>query len=291
MDLKTLQYLLCALVAFAANSVLCRIALGEGYIDANAFTAIRLVSGALTLALVFFLGTKNQARTKQARGSWLGGVALFLYAICFSYAYITLDTGTGALILFGTVQVTMILISVYKGNRLKSLEVIGVLLAFLGIFYLMLPSLSTPSLFGFLLMMIAGVAWGIYSIIGQGSESPLADTTFNFIRTLPLVVILTVVVFIFDNNAEHVSISHKGALYAALSGALASGLGYAVWYKVLPKLNGTLAAVSQLLVPIIAAFGGLVFLSEVLTMRLFVSSVLVLGGICLVIYTRHQIKG
>ena len=183
--IKTITFTVLALVAFAANSVLCRLALGEKTIDASSFTAIRLLSGAIILSVILrFNGKKNNSPTK---GSWLASIMLFLYAAPFSFAYITLDTGTGALILFGAVQITMILLSLISGNRLHVTEWMGVAIAFIGFVYLVLPGVSTPSVAGFSLMTIAGVAWGIYTLKGRGSVNPLSDTAYNFTRSIPSV--------------------------------------------------------------------------------------------------------
>lgn len=208
---------------------------------------------------------------------------LFLYAICFSYAYITLDTGTGALILFGSVQLSMILITLFKGTRLHATEWAGVLISFSGFVYLILPGISTPSLSGFILMTTAGIAWGIYTLVGRGSTNPLADTAQNFLRTLPFIIIISIIA-IFTNH--DIQLSQKGIALAILSGAVASGIGYTIWYMALGGLTATQAAVVQLLVPVIAAAGGVIFVSEVITLRLAFSSVMILGGIFLVVVGR-----
>ncbi len=285
MNTFPLKIILCtcfALLAFAGNSVLCRLALGEHSIDAASFTVIRLLSGiAILLAIVYFRHPNVQP---TAKGSWSAALMLFLYAVTFSFAYISLDTGTGALILFGTVQITMILVSMLSGNRLHVSEWLGVLLAFSGFVYLILPSLTTPSLTGFILMMSAGIAWGIYTLKGRGSVNPINDTAFNFARTLPFILILGAVFY------RDVDISQQGVLLAMVSGALASGLGYAVWYTALGGLSATQAAVIQLLVPVIAAIGGVVFANEMISLRLILSSMMVLGGIMLVILTRYYLQ-
>jgi drug/metabolite transporter (DMT)-like permease len=189
--IKTLIFTVLALVAFAANSVLCRLALGENTIDASSFTVLRLLSGTLVLlAILQIHHTKNKPHSK---GSWTAGIMLFLYAITFSFSYITLDTGTGALILFGSVQITMIFLSIISGNRLHITEWMGVSISFAGFVYLILPGVTTPSVTGFLLMTVAGIAWGIYTLRGRGSDNPLMDTTYNFLRTIPLVILLAIV--------------------------------------------------------------------------------------------------
>ena len=268
-----------ALIAFAGNSVLCRLALAEQTIDAGSFTWIRLLSGVLVLALILAL-SRNAGRA-TSKGSWTGGLSLFVYAVAFSYAYISLDTGTGALILFGSVQITMIIAGLWAGERLNSMQCLGVLLAFAGLVYLIFPSVSTPSLFGFVLMAAAGIAWGVYSMMGKRSTAPLSDTAYNFYRTIPFVIVLAILSF----EGSHVT--RKGVVLAILSGGLTSGVGYAIWYRALEGLSSVQAAVWQLLVPIIAAFGGVLFTSELLSLNLVVSAALVLGGILIVILTKH----
>ncbi|MBT8374859.1 MAG: DMT family transporter [Deltaproteobacteria bacterium] len=268
-----------ALIAFAANSVLCRLALGERTIDASGFTVIRLLAGAMVLfAIISIKGNKTDLVTK---GSWSASLMLFLYAITFSFAYITLDTGTGALILFGSVQITMILLSLISGDRLHITEWTGVIIAFIGFVYLILPGVTTPSAIGFLLMIVAGIAWGVYTLKGRSSDDPLMDTAFNFLRTVPLVIILAII------TVKNVHYSYEGILLAAISGGITSGIGYAIWYVALGGLSATQAAVVQLLVPVIAAIGGIIFVSETLTLRLIVSATMILGGILMVVLGRY----
>ena len=268
-----------ALVAFAANSVLCRLALGEGSIDAASFTIIRLLSGAVVLlAILQLTGKKSLA---PAKGSWSAALMLFIYAGAFSFAYISLDTGTGALILFGAVQLTMISAAVLSGDRLHLSEWTGIAIAFAGFVYLVLPSATTPSFSGFILMTSAGIAWGIYTLMGRRSASPLSDTAYNFTRTLPLLIVMGL---FFIQGAQ---LSAKGILLAVLSGAIASGIGYTIWYMALQGLSATLAAVSQLSVPVIAALGGVVFISESISFRFMLASAMILGGIALVVLGRH----
>lgn len=269
-----------ALFAFAANSVLCRLALGSGAMDAASFTVIRLITGVIVLVVI--ATTQYKSDLIQTRGSWDASLMLFLYAVTFSYAYILLDTGTGALILFGSVQITMILLSLISGTRLQRTEWAGILVAFSGFIYLVLPGVSAPSLSGFLLMTTAGIAWGLYTLKGRRSTNPLMDTTFNFARTIPFVIILLLLTF---QNAE---ISLEGVVLASLSGGLASGVGYTIWYSALKGLSSIQAAVVQLSVPIIAALGGVMIMSESITFRLLLSTSLILGGIILVIFSRYQ---
>jgi drug/metabolite transporter (DMT)-like permease len=269
-----------ALIAFAANSVLCRKALGSGAIDASSFTVIRLLSG--TVVLLIITGATRNTTGTTSKGSWIASFMLFLYAITFSYAYISLDTGTGALILFGSVQITMILMSHISGTRLHITEWAGVIVAFTGFIYLILPGVSTPSAAGFLLMTVAGIAWGIYTLRGRGSSSPLMDTAYNFLRTTPLVLLLAIC------TPGHINYSTEGIVLALISGGVTSGIGYAIWYYALGGLSSTQAAVLQLSVPVIAAFGGVIFVSEAITLRLSVSATLVLGGILMVVLGKYH---
>ena len=209
---------------------------------------------------------------------------LFTYAITFSLAYITLDTATGALILFAAVQISMLLITLFKGTRLSSAEWLGVFTAFTGFVYLVYPDLGTPSAKGFILMSIAGTAWGVYTLNGRGSQDALADTAYNFIRTIPLVLILLLISY---SNANY---SSQGIILAVLSGAIASGIGYSIWYAALKGLSSTQAAVVQLSVPVIAALGGVMFVSEQITQRLIFSLVFILGGILLVVLGKKNVQ-
>jgi drug/metabolite transporter (DMT)-like permease len=277
--LKTILFTGFALIAFAANSVLCRLALGDNIIDAAGFTIIRLSTGALILFLI--LQFKSSNKTIRARGSWTGGFMLFLYAVTFSFAYITLDTATGALILFGSVQTTMILLSLISGNRLHATEWAGVSIAFFGFLYLILPAVKTPSVIGFILMSIAGMAWGVYTLQGRSSKQPIMDTAYNFIRSIVFVIILAVI------TIQQTHYSFKGVLLAIFSGGLTSAIGYVIWYKALGGLSAVQAAVVQLLVPAIAAFGGVIFVSEIISLRLTIAALLILGGILLVVLGRY----
>ena len=281
--LHILAYTSIALFAFAGNSVLCRLALGQNTIDPSSFTLIRLLSGSATLILILYAVNVKEFR-KSSGGSWFSAFMLFLYAITFSFAYISLDTGTGALILFGSVQLSMLVIGALTGNTLRLADYLGIIVAFSGFLVLVLPGSTTPSLIGLLLMTTGGVAWGIYTLRGRGSKSPLSDTTFNFIRTLPLLILL------FIPLSFNFNVSLSGFLYAVLSGALASGVGYAIWYRALTKLSVTQAAVVQLLVPLIAALGGVIFANEVISLRLVLSSALVLGGILIVVLGKHYFE-
>ena len=285
---KTILLTSLALLAFAGNSVLNRMALNSDagqIIDAASFTSIRLISGVLFLLLIIALSAiKNSTSTKTGaqglhlnKGSWLSAFYLFVYALAFSYAYITLETGPGALILFGIVQVTMIVSHCLKGRKLHYLEWLGLSIAFIGLAILLLPGASAPSIIGFMLMTLSGIAWGLYTLAGKGSSTPLIDTTNNFIRTLPFVAILLILTY---KNAH---VTTQGMLLAVTSGAITSGLGYAIWYSALKGLNVTQAAVIQLTVPIIAAIGGVLFSNEIISLQLIISSILVLGGVLIVI--------
>ena len=268
-----------ALLAFAGNSILCRFALGDNLIDAASFTLVRLVSGIIALFLILIATNNlgNKSEHIKSYGDWVAACMLFLYAITFSLGYITLDTGVGALILFASVQITMLIVNFFKGNKLHYSEWLGLIIAFMGFVYLILPTLTTPSNLGVMLMVTSGIAWAFYTLIGRGSQDPLRDTAYNFYRTLPFILIL----FVFSFKGSHLTVS--GIYLAVLSGAITSGLGYAIWYIALNDLKVSQAAVVQLCVPVIAAFGGVIFIHESFTQRLVISSFLVLGGILLVI--------
>jgi drug/metabolite transporter (DMT)-like permease len=261
-----------ALTAFAANSLLCRAALGHAAIDPASFSTIRLAAGAATLLLIT-LSTRRGA--VGLGGSWGSATLLALYAIPFSFAYVGLGAGTGALILFGAVQATMLIAALAAGERPHVVQWSGLILALGGLVYLVMPGLAAPSPLGCALMVIAGVAWGVYSLRGRGAPDPLAETAGNFARSVPLAIGVSVAA------APHVALSVEGALLAAISGALASGLGYVVWYAALSGLSATRAASVQLTVPVLAAAGGVLFLSERITLRLIVAAFLILGGVAL----------
>jgi drug/metabolite transporter (DMT)-like permease len=269
-----------AMLAFAGNSLLCRIALKQTGIDAASFTTIRLLSGALMLALLVRLNRRSSA----GAGNWPSALALFVYAAGFSFAYVRLSAATGALLLFASVQATMITYGVCKGERLRRLQLVGFVLALSGLVGLMLPGLAAPPLGSALLMLGAGAAWGIYSLRGKGSGDPTAVTAGNFLRSVPIAVALSLLML------NHVSLDRAGMAYAVLSGALASGIGYAIWYRVLPAMKATHAATVQLSVPVIAALGGIVVLGESLSVRAVLASTAILGGIALVILEKQVVK-
>lgn len=281
--LKTIAFTCFSLIAFAGNSVLCRLALGENKLDAASFTIIRLLSGIVMLLLISqVVNAKNNShRSFTTKQNWLSSSALFLYAVTFSYAYISLDTGIGALILFGAVQITMILASLTSGNKLHVAEWIGMLTAFSGFVYLIKPSLTTPSLTGFILMTISGIAWGIYTLRGKKSQQPINDSTNNFLFTFPFIITLLIIEF------NHTNLSQQGVILALISGAIASGMGYTVWYMAVKGLSTMQASVVQLLVPVIAATGGVIFAQEMISKRLVLSAMLILGGIFLVLLGQY----
>lgn len=273
-----------ALVAFAGNSLLCRLALKHTGIDAASFTTIRLLSGALVLWLLM----RRLGGPSAGRGNWPSAMALFAYAAAFSFAYVSLPTATGALLLFGAVQATMIGYGLWTGERLYPAQLAGLGLALAGLLGLLLPGLSAPPLAGSLLMLGAGLAWGVYSLRGKGALHPTQVTAGNFLRAAPLAVVLSVMGFVFQGTA---SVDKAGLGYAVASGALTSGLGYAVWYTALPALKATTAATVQLSVPVLAALGGIVFLGEAVTLRLALASAAILGGIALVVLGKRGAGG
>jgi drug/metabolite transporter (DMT)-like permease len=259
------------MIAFAANSVLCRIALGLDLSDPVSFTAIRLAAGAAALFILTRLTTAGSER--QVKGSWTSAAALFIYAAAFSLAYLYLEAGTGALILFGSVQATMIGAGLRSGEQLHPLQWFGLTGALAGLFYLVLPGIAAPDPAGAVLMAISGIAWGVYSIRGKRAAQPVAATAGNFLRATPLAVLPAVVMIPFAHAQAH------GIVLALVSGSVTSGLGYALWYRALRGLSTTKAAIVQLSVPVLAALGGVLFLSEALSMRLLISGTLVLGGV------------
>ncbi|WP_164684092.1 DMT family transporter [Vibrio maerlii] len=282
---------LVALIAFAANSVLCRLALSEHELDANAFSLIRVLSGAATLLLLLGIKQRSFAALKHAvveSPKLLGVVSLMAYICFFSLAYVQLPTGIGALVLFFAVQMTMLGFQIYRGKQLEFAEWGGVILAFAGVIVLVSSDMPQPSdvestsWFYILMMLMAGIAWGIYSILGKGVKDPLGTTTQNFV--LGTLMALPIIGWWIDFS----ELTVEGVAYAVLSGSLASGVGYAVWYSALTKLKPVTAAISQLSVPLIASVGGLLVLSEPITMSFLISSVMVLVGICLVILSERK---
>jgi drug/metabolite transporter (DMT)-like permease len=273
---KVLLLTALALLAFAANSLLCRLALRSGSIDPALFTLLRIAAGAAALGLILRL------RTGKLAGNWISALALFAYAIAFSLAYTSLTAATGALLLFGAVQVTMISHGLARGEKLAGLRLAGFMLAAAGLGALLLPGLSRPPPAGSLLMVCAGCAWGVYSLRGKGVSDPLAVTAGNFLWAMIPAVLAVLTVL----PQYHLSIA--GATYALLSGALASGVGYAVWYTALRGLSATEAATVQLSVPMIAAAGGVLLLGEQLSPRLVICAVVILGGIALALTAPYK---
>lgn len=262
-----------AMLAFAANSLLCRVALKHTGIDAASFTWVRMASGALVLGVIVHM----KGGRPGAAGSWLSAFALFAYAAAFSFAYVSLTAATGALLLFGAVQATMIGVGLVKGERLRGRQMLGLAGAAAGLVGLLLPGLSSPPLRGSVLMLVAGAAWGIYSLRGKGSGDPLHVTAGNFLRAIAFAAVLSV------SMLASASLDGPGIACAVASGGIASGIGYAVWYAALPGLKTASAATVQLSVPVLVAVGGIVLLGEPVTLRLVLASTAILGGIALVI--------
>jgi len=278
MKANTVFLTVVAMVAFAANSVLCRLALGAGLIDAASFATVRTISGAVLLAAILLLRQKKVA----ARPDWRSVVALYLYMVFFAFAYLSLSAGTGALILFGAVQLTMFTVALRSGEHFPLVSWAGLALAIAGLVYLVSPGLTAPDPLGAALMTIAGISWGAYSLVGRSAKDPVEATAHNFLYAVPLVV-ATSLVFIGD-----LAVTAAGAAYAVVSGAVASGVGYVIWYTALRGLTGTGAATVQLSVPVIAAIGGVILLSETVTLRLVVASAATLGGVALVLAQRSR---
>lgn len=266
-----------AMLAFAANSLLCRLALGQRLIDAATFTTVRVISGAATLCLIVLLRRRPRDRSTA---DWRSALMLFTYMAFFSFAYLSLSAGTGALVLFGAVQLTMFIVALYEGEYFSPLSWAGLTAAILGLIYLVSPGLTAPDPMGAALMAIAGIAWGFYSLLGRGATDPLEATARNFIYSVPLVLIVSLL-FLGDFKS-----SPNGLTLAVASGAIASGCGYVIWYAALAGLTGTRAATVQLTVPAIAAFGGVLLLSEQVTLRLFIASAATLGGVAIVVAQR-----
>lgn len=268
---------LLAMIAFAGNSLLCRIALSHTAIDAASFTSIRLASGALLLWLL----VRTSRRQAAGEGNWLSALALFAYAAAFSYAYISLPAASGALLLFGAVQAGMIGFGIWRGERLRKPQLAGLALAIAGLVTLLLPGLSAPPLLGSLLMLSAGLAWAVYSLRGKEAGDPIKVTAGNFLRAVPIALGLSLLMH------ERMSLDTAGLWYAIASGALTSGVGYAIWYAALPALKASTAATVQLSVPVIAALGGILFLGESISVRLVLASIAILGGVALVILSKE----
>jgi drug/metabolite transporter (DMT)-like permease len=268
---------LLAMIAFAGNSLLCRAALKQSSIDAASFTFVRVFSGAAALWVIM----KMRPAWKEA-GNWSSALALFAYAAAFSFAYNSLSAGTGALLLFGAVQATMILWGFRRGERLHTIQIVGLVVAVTGLVVLLLPGLSAPPLSGSILMLGSGVAWGIYSLRGKMEKNPVGSTAGNFLRAVPLAAIVSVMFL------PWARLDRAGIAYAIISGAIASGLGYVIWYTALSGLKAASAATVQLSVPVLAATGGILLLGEPITFRYLIASIAVLGGIALVIIEKNS---
>jgi drug/metabolite transporter (DMT)-like permease len=266
------------MIAFAANSIFCRMALKQTSIDAASFTAVRLLAGATMLLLLMRLQNKAPLR----HGSWRSALALFIYAAALSFAYRSINTGAGALMLFGAVQATMILAGYLAGERMSALQTLGFVAALAGLVILVSPGVQAPSLLDSLIMLLSGVAWGMYSLWGSGQPDAAAATAGNFLRAVPLTLLLSLLASPWMTWDSH------GVLYAVLSGALTSALGYVLWYKVLQQLRAMTASTIQLSAPLLAALGGIVLLGEAFTRDLLIASLLILGGIFLVVRQRKR---
>jgi len=273
--LRLAAYTTLTMLAFAANSVLCRLALKETTIDPASFTTVRILSAVVMLWLVM----RRQKQSPLEHGSWRSALVLFIYAVTLSFAYRTIDTGAGALMLFGAVQATMLLAGYIAGERMSSWQSFGFAAAIAGLVILVLPGAHAPSALDSVLMMTSGIAWGIYSLFGRGSANPAASTSGNFLRAAPLTIGMSLLALPWLKLDAH------GVLYAVLSGSLSSALGYVLWYRVLQHMRAMTASTVQLSAPVIAALGGIILMNEKATAGLLISSVLILGGIALVLRT------
>src|SRR5712691_8664494 len=277
-----------AMIAFASNSLLCRAALTQTSIDAATFTFVRIFSGAAALWLILRIQSLLRVdRTaspsvERSAGNWLSAAALFVYAAAFSFAYNTLSAGTGALLLFGAVQATMILWGLRKGEKLHAIQIVGLVAAVTGLVALLFPGLSAPPIGGSILMLGAGVAWGIYSLRGKGETKAVSATAGNFVRAVPFATVVSLILL------PWARLDRAGILYAIISGAITSGLGYVIWYRALPGLRASSAATVQLSVPVLAATGGILLLGEGITLRYLLASLAILGGIALVVIERNR---
>ena len=275
---NTVLLTLLAIIAFAANSVLCRLALGAGHIDAASFASVRVISGAIALAAIVFYRSNGRI---ERDANWRSALALFVYMVFFSFAYLSLGAGTGALILFAAVQLTMFIVALRSGEIFSPLSWLGLLLAIGGLVYLVSPGVTAPEPVGAVLMTIAGIAWGVYSLLGRQVADPTRATAWNFLLSVPLVMI-TSLLFMQQFHA-----TTTGVVLAMLSGVVASGIGYVIWYAALRGLATTSAATVQLSVPIIAAIGGVLLLAEGVTLRLGIASAATLGGVAIVLLQRR----
>ncbi len=275
------------MIAFASNSLLCRLALKNTTIDAATFTFVRIFSGAVTLSLLVKMRSTSTVETVQNRrtfrGNWASALVLFIYAAAFSFAYNSLSAGTGALLLFGAVQATMILWGLRKGESLHARQLVGLAIAVIGLVVLLLPGISAPPFRGLILMLGAGIAWGIYSLRGKGEKNPASATAGNFLRAVPFAATISIILL------PRMRLDSLGIGYALVSGAITSGFGYVIWYSALPGLKATSAATVQLSVPVLTAIGGILLLGEPLTLRFLLASFAVLGGIALVVVEKQRV--
>src|SRR5438105_3242074 len=278
MPIRLCTLTLLAMTAFAGNSLLCRLALKQTGIDAASFTFIRLVSGAIALWLI----VKVRKSAWRNAGNWPAALALFVYGAVFSFAYVSLSAGTGALLLFSAVQATMIGWGLRKGEQLRPHQWLGLIFALSGLTALLFPGLSAPPVLASILMLAAGMAWGIYSLRGKVGVDPIGATTGNFLRAVPLAALLNIALL------SSVQLDSAGIGYAVLSGAIESGVGYAIWYTALPRLKAATAAAVQLSVPVLVAAGGILFLGEPITLRFLIASVAILGGIAVVVLEKRR---
>jgi drug/metabolite transporter (DMT)-like permease len=274
---------LAAMIAFASNSLLCRAGLKQTTVDAATFTFVRIFSGAAALWLIVKMRhPSGLADDGRIHGNWLSALALFAYAAAFSFAYVDLSAGTGALLLFGAVQTTMILWGLHKGERLDAIQIVGFTVAVTGLIVLLFPSLSAPPLVSSILMLGGGVAWGTYSLRGKGEKNPASVTAGNFVRAVPFAAAVSII------SVHWVRIDIAGVSYAMISGAITSGLGYVIWYSALQDLKAASAATVQLSVPVLAATGGILLLGEPLTLRYLLASIAIVGGVALVVLEKNR---
>ncbi len=271
---------LLSLLAFAGNSLLARLALTRTHIEPATFTSVRLLAGAAVLTAIVAWRRRARDARSPATGSWASALALFVYAAAFSFAYVALSAGTGALLLFGAVQATMITAGIVRGERLNLLQGLGLCFAYAGLIGLVLPGVQSPSLLSAGLMIAAGAAWGVYSLRGRGAGDPTIVTTGNFLRASVFGVVLNLILL------PSMALDAAGVWYAIASGAITSGIGYVLWYSALRSLQATTAATVQLSVPVLAALGGVVLLNEPLTLRLVLTGVAILGGVATVVLTQ-----
>lgn len=280
------------MLAFSANAIICRWTLDSDLIDPVSFSAFRLGAGAVMLFIVMALSGQQQtnntiksAAMPSQKGDWKASLYLFIYAVTFSYGYVAISTATGALVLAGIVQLTMIGYAVRNGDRLHGAEWLGLILALIGLIYLMYPKLTSPSWWGLIMVMTSAYAWAMYSLNGRHSLNPMLDTAFNFYRTLPMVLLLIALTLVFT---DVIKLTLTGVAMAILSGGVTSGLGYIIWYKALPRLSSSLASACQLLVPLFAAFGASWLIDEAITLHFLLAAAIMLGGLTLVLIGRNQ---